>query len=111
MSKSSETKDKKKQSFFRTRNLLPKSFEIYEDNAESLTSWFYAIKQKMMPVEPSPVKHNPGELATSFVGNNFYLAQKREKIPFSDQSKLMTDFNAAITSEDFSSNIDITTLE
>lgn len=94
-----------------TKDLLPEFFEIYEENSESLSSWLRAIKQKMMPQEPQQVQRNPSALATSFVGNSFFLKQERKRISFSRKSDLERDFNIAITSEAFLSNTDITDLE
>ena len=94
-----------------TKDLLPEFFEIYEENSESLSSWLYAIKQKMMPQELQQVQRNPSALATSFAGNSFFLKQERKRISFSRKLDLERDFNIAITSEAFLSNTDITDLE
>jgi hypothetical protein len=94
-----------------TKDLLPEFFEIYEENSESLSSWLRAIKQKITPQEPQQVQRNPSALATSFAGNSFFLKQEKVRTSFSRTSDLKRDFNSAITSQAFLSNIDITNLE
>ena len=93
-----------------TKGMMPLNFEIYADNEESLCSWLRELKQMMTKEEPTLKARKPSDIATSVNGNSFYLAQGKRATPFSNLSKLETDFNKAITSVASSPITDVTVL-